>query len=194
MEVVRAAGTVGVGMVVASQEAWLVDGAVMMAAMLAESMEGAREKLMAAVMVEVQRVEAALVAWLVVTEAVWLVATMAEAMEGAWEVMRAVTKGGEGAMGWAATSVATEVVSVARSAAELATVRAMVLPVVGVVVAAPSVAALAAAVEARASAAGGTEMAATAARPEASLVSSDQQGSGLGSVSACEYARPRTGQ
>ena len=100
MEVVRAAGTVGVGMVVASPETWLVvDVAVMMAAMLAESMEGAWEELTAAVMVEVQRVEAALVAWLVVKEAVRLEATMAEAMEGAWEVMRAVTKGGEGAMG-----------------------------------------------------------------------------------------------
>ena len=49
-------------------------------------------------------------------------------------------------------------------------------------------------VEASAVETGGTEMAATAARPEASLVSSDQRGSGLGSVSVCEYARPRTGQ
>ena len=49
-------------------------------------------------------------------------------------------------------------------------------------------------VEAGAADTGGTEMAATAARPEASLVSSDQRGSGHGSVSVCEYARPRTGQ
>ena len=72
----------------------VVDGAVAMAAMSAEPTEGAWVELMVAMTVEVGRVEAELVACLVVREVVKLVAMMAEAMDNFADDSSAMADGG----------------------------------------------------------------------------------------------------